>query len=910
MSITATSPLELGENSIQTTQKSDRRLNDRHHAELTEKRGLAPDWIAANCYSATISQATEALAYRAQSPGILLQGIGWQMQFKPNKPWKGDGDKKAPKYRSPLGDYDTMLPSHPTDKTYWTDLEALKQRCLQIDGHPYIVVTEGFFKAIAGCSDDIPTIALLGVEMGLTSAKADPQGKRYLVKSLEKYASAGFGFIMAFDADCATNPFVVEAERKLTHQLKKFNIPVLSITGVWGTDEGKGMDDFIQKNGIEEFRQLLLTAEERQWNTNDDQPKNQKNPPADALAREIAEEYRDQLAFNNEIGQWVRYAADQPGMWSVETDEYMESIISSILDSKGITNYHSHSYITNIVKKLRCILIERKWVERKEVLPFHNGVLDIASGELLPHSPGYKLTWQLPREHNPLATSWDTINAYLDHLSKGNTALKEIYLCFCNAVLKGRADLQKFLHMIGTGGSGKGTFARLVTALIGEENILSTTLDDWCTNRFESANAYRKRLVVFWDEDKQAGNIGKFLSLTGGDWIRAEEKGKKGFQYRYDGMTLVMSNTPIFTGSAASRIKRRVITAPCNAVVSPLQVRDMGEEFKPELDAFTNYVLSIPDTHVTAVLRGLTEVPECTLEFWENRMRVDSIASWLNDRVIYDPLAKTAIGSNKDEGLDRVAVTLYGDYCQHARQSGVGVKSHRNFSPDLIELCRSVLGWEVEHVHTKTGKFILGLRLRTHGDDGIPTHDFTLMQRVTDGDGLGDGLGDGSEVLLDKAFELGDGSTPTLGEKIVNEIEQLEVKPDADFYKEVTSEPSPLPEAPKNKGFDPSPQPSPNPSPNPSPDDELRGWEDYHQRKPYPNPKSDNVRASQKRALAIRAAYRAAQTKEDLSALRSENGGKYSQKELGWVLFWLKQNFCAEFNHVLATIKVSQPGLL
>jgi hypothetical protein len=184
------------------------------------------------------------------------------------------------------------------------------------------------------------------------------------------------------------------------------------------------------------------------------------------------------------------------------------------------------------------------------------------------------------------------------------------------------------------------------------------------------------------------------------------------------------------------------------------------------------------------------------------------------------------------------------------------------------------------------------------------------MQRVTDGDGLGDGLGDGSEVLLDKAFELGDGSTPTLGEKIVNEIEQLEVKPDADFYKEVTSEPSPLPEAPKNKGFDPSPQPSPNPSPNPSPDDELRGWEDYHQRKPYPNPKSDNVRASQKRALAIRAAYRAAQTKEDLSALRSENGGKYSQKELGWVLFWLKQNFCAEFNHVLVTVKVSQPGLL
>jgi len=889
-------------------QTSDRRLNDRHYTELTSKRGLAPDWVSANCYSADIKQASEALAYRAQSAGILLQGMGWQMQFKPDKPWKADGDKKAPKYRSPLGDYDAMLPSHPTDRIFWSDLEALKRHCLQIDGRPYIVITEGFFKAIAGCSHAIPTIALLGVEMGLTSAKADPQGKRYLVKILEKLARAGFGFIIAFDADSAINRLVIEAERKLTFQLKKFDVPVRSITGMWTVDEGKGMDDFIQKQGIEEFRQMLLAAEERQWNDQEDKPKRKKNPPADVIARAIAKEYADQLAFNNEISQWVRYGADQPGMWSVETDEFMESIVSSILDGQGITGYNSHSYITNIVKKLRCILIERKWAERspKELLPFRNGVVEVATGKLLPHSPDYRLTWQLPREHNPLATNWNTIDAYLDHLSGGNSALKDIYLCFCNAVLTGRADLQKFLHMIGIGGSGKGTFARLVTDLIGEENILSTTLEDWCSNRFESANAYRKRLVVFWDEDKQTGNIGKFLSLTGGDWIRAEEKGKKGFQYRYDGMTLVMSNTPIFTGSAASRIKRRVITTPCNAVVSPLQVRDIGQEFKPELDAFTNYVLSIPDSHVTAVLRGLKDVPECTLEFWENRMRVDSIASWLNDRVIYDPLAKTAVGCDKDEALNGTPVTLYGSYCHHARQSGAGVKSHRNFSPDLLELCRSVLGWEVEHVHTKTGKFIRGLRLRTDTDDGIPTHDFILMQRVTDGEGSGDGLGDGSEGLSNKAFEQGDGLTPTRSEENINEIEQLEVKKEAEYSMEVTDKPSPPLKTSPGKGF----EQSPNPSPNPSPDEKLVGWNERHAKKPYPNPKSNNVRSSQKRALAIRDAYRAARCQADLTSLRNDKGGEFSKQELAWVRNWLGQYFRTESNHLEATTKVIQGNLL
>jgi putative DNA primase/helicase len=806
-------PQKLGVNLYQSQQqKSDRAINSAHLSEWVEGSRVSEKIARLNIESLTAAELTERIRPKTpiETGGWWVRGVNWQNgepmgnrngQGKPDKPHRVAEDKKPAKYMTASGiEPDALFLAMPGKKDYWLKVNT--------DESTTRIWTEGAKKAAAGLSVGLPTIALTGVwNFGK---------KRQLAANVKEFAQPGTHHVIAFDSDYQDKPECRDAIKRFAGLLKNCGASVRIAS--W-SKEWKGMDDFIAANGEDALHEAITNAQTiEQWEKQfkEDKPNSKKNPPADAIAREIAEEYRDQLAFNNEIGQWVRHAADQPGMWSVETDEFMESIVSNILDSKGIVNYHSHSYVTNIVKKLRCILIERKWEERspKEILPFRNGVLEVTTGKLLPHSPGYRLTWQLPREHNPLATRWDTIDAYLDHLSGGNAALKDIYLCFCNAVLKGRADLQKFLHMIGIGGSGKGTFARLVTALIGEENILSTTLEDWCSNRFESANAYRKRLVVFWDEDKQVGNIGKFLSLTGGDWIRAEEKGKKGFQYRYDGMTLVMSNTPIFTGSAASRIKRRVITAPCNAVVSPLQVRDIGEEFKPELDAFTNHVLSIPDSHVTAVLRGLTEVPECTLEFWENRMRVDSIASWLNDRVIFDPLAKTAVGCDKDEALDgRTPVTLYGSYCQHARQSGVGVKSHRNFSPDLIELCRSVLGWEVEHVHTKTGKFVLGLRLRTDGDGGIPTHDFTLMQRVTDGDGLGDGLGDGSGCLQDKGFEAGDGLTPTLSEKFINEIDQLELKTEADFYKEMTDKPSPLPEVPQTKGSEPSPHPSPNPSP-------------------------------------------------------------------------------------------------
>lgn len=444
----------------------------------------------------------------------------------------------------------------------------------------------------------------------------------------------------------------------------------------------------------------------------------------------------------------------------------------------------------------------RRWEERspKELLPFINGVLDLSTGALLTHSPGY------PRAHDPNATDWSGIDAYLEHLCGGNAAIKDVLLCYCNAVLKGRSDLQKFLHLIGLAGSGKGTFARLVTDLIGTDNIYSGTLEDWCSNQFESANAYRKRLVVFWDEDKQTEKLGKFLSLTGGDWIRAEEKGKKAFQYRYDGTVLVCSNLPIFTGDAVSRIARRVVTVPCNATVPVGQRRDLNTEFQAELDAFTNHVLSIPDTHVTKVLMGLADIPECTLEFWENRIRADSIAAWVNDWVIYDVLAETPIGSNKEEGLQgTLPQTLYGSYCLHCKQSGTQPKANKNFSPDLLELCRSVLGWEIERKVMKTGKFIKGLRLRTDGDRNIPTHDYNLMQRVsqsrscrlaseselavTGGDGSGDGSGDEAEPIQDKVFSKGDGSTQTPKKNQESKL-AFELKPDFSEGVEAQSSPS------------------------------------------------------------------------------------------------------------------------
>lgn len=767
------------------------RLNTKHLKELTDKRGLSGKWVEVNCRSVTAKEASEYLGYTAYSDGILLEGAGFQRQFKPDKPW-GEGNKK-PKYRSCKEDdgYDLMMPRHPDIKDFWDDLEIVKSKCYQIEGIPCLPLTEGFFKAISLMSHDIPCLSVLGVEMGLTSGDKDPQRRRYLVPTLEKLARAGFGFIIGFDADCATKQAVNDAQRKLAHQLALFKVPVYSITGLWVEAEGKGIDDYIQSNGAEKFKsEVLARAEsiekwEKQFFTEDgDEKKTKKIPPADVVARDIAEEYLDRLAYNNETSDWMLYESDHPGVWSRETQEYMEALISQILDTKGITGYSTHSYITNILKNLRCQprIMQRKWIEKSptEILPFLNGVLDVTSGKFLKHSPGYRLTWCLPRNHDSNAKDWDSIKDWLDFVSNGNTSIKNILLCYANAILKGRYDLQKFLHLIGIGGSGKGTYGRLIVDLIGQQNVFSSTLESFCSNRFEPADAYRKRLTVFWDEDKGVRNLSRFRSLTGGDWIRGEEKGKKGFQFRYDGMVLMMSNFPIFAGENLSWLSRRMIQVPFSQRVNDVKRRDLNEDFQEELPAFTNYLLSLDDAFVTTTLRGIADIPELSLQAWDSRVREDGIAQWFNDCIIVDAGAKTATGNDSES-----SETLYGSYCTYSKRAGNLQKAVKQFSPDLEELCQTILGLPVARTRSNNARCFSGLRLRIAGqDDHIPNYDVWLEQQILnfqnrDGssDGLSDGLSDGSEPLHRGDVTDSDGSKQIIPTEIQKNLEQ-EIDPE------------------------------------------------------------------------------------------------------------------------------------
>ncbi|WP_333310223.1 DUF3854 domain-containing protein [Microcoleus sp. B7-D4] len=717
-------------------------LTPEHEAHIAD-RGLLNPWARECSFSASIAQAS-LYGISTKSAGILFIGQNGQVQFRPNIREPKRGKKEPPKYLTSVGEFDAFVPPSPDNPLYW-EIEALKREAFYINDVPYILLTEGVFKALAGCSNGIPTISLLGVEQGLTGKARDPENQRFLVPALRKLAEAGFGFIIAFDADAATNPNVRAAQRKLAKQLAKFNVPVRSVTGDWTARSEiefgeikatNGMDDFIQHKGIEEFRAILSKAKlfgEKESDTEGE--KKEKAVTSEIIGDELAEDLRDQLLYSSSHKSWMKYSLEFPGVWTQVGDDYVRHIVHNLCRARGVMP--NNNFIKNVLGWLQRTLFEFKWLERpsNELLPFEDGILNLLTNEWHEHAPGFRLTWVLPRKYQGSAVhaGWKRIEIWLDQATRGNKRMKDELLAFCAATLRGMSGLQKFLIGTGYGGTGKGTYTQLVTLLVGEQNVWVGKLED-LTKQDKIAELQTKRLAIFDDQEKYTGNLSNFRSMTGGALINGRNLYERSVTFKFPGLALITANQPCFPASALSWLKRRIIQHEF-AYTPTKRNRNLVREFEPEISAFTRYLLSIPVAEIERILDPEDQSINGT--FWEDRVRADPMAAWLNELVIHDAEAKTAVGADKNEWKDATYVptnsTLFGSYNHYCTGGGYSAKGKNNFSADLVELCREVLGWkDVSKERAAVGVVIKGLRLRTDTDKGIATVEELLEQKNVD----------------------------------------------------------------------------------------------------------------------------------------------------------------------------------
>lgn len=460
-----------------------------------------------------------------------------------------------------------------------------------------------------------------------------------------------------------------------------------------------------------------------------------KLPPQNVMAHLLATEvFKNRLRMDPITSRWLEYQPDagtfkpRPA-GSVERGVYLA--ISYFQEA------FPASYISGVTKLLAYeATTEVEPAQGK--IPFQNGVLDLKTRELLPHSPDYGFTAAMPYPWDPNAPVPTVVIDWLLESVGGHTDQVQLLRAFLHAVVVGRPDLQRYLELVGPGGTGKGTFMRLAAALVGMQSVHSTQLSQLENNRFETAALFGKRLVLVTDAEKWRGDVSVLKSITGQDPIRYEQKHiQAGEAFTFDGMVILAGNQHLESTDYSSGIQRRRITVDFSHVVQPGQRRDLEAEFAPHLAGVMKWALDMPEREVTAYLRS-TSVHVGSLK----QTRIDTlaqtnpIAGWCMDAVEFGHGFFAQVGTRKeirftsgDGGgkaeswteYERQNEWLYPNYCRWCDERGKRPVACNSFAAQILDVAKNMLGQDVARMPRRAGGVRMsGLRIRRAYDGFDP----------------------------------------------------------------------------------------------------------------------------------------------------------------------------------------------
>lgn len=635
----------------------------------------------------------------------LASGKRIIQQFKPDEPHPFPGKEPA-RYLTAKSHYDAIL----------LDAPGLDWYKIAEDLSIPLHITEGGKKAGALLTHGYVAIALCGVDMWHVKGN-----KQELVANLELIQWQGRSVVITLDADSYTNKNVRRNIKELSAELERRG--ALVTVAYWGLELGKGIDDVLVNHGKEMISAIMdnklpladwLKGLENQFNNNPEtepQKLNQKLPPQDEIAWKVAEKYRDQMAWNSSIQSWFKYSPDS-GMWEELTSESVRRLVSTHLQSLPSGHNFTANYVSGVMMQLKAYLEVTSWDEQSGLIPLQDGVLDIVTQKLLPHAPGYRFLWQLPYKWADRTLGCQPIQAWLMEATKGDCQVVQVLRAYLKAVVTGRTDLQRYLELIGAGGTGKGTYSRLAMALIGKCNTAVTTLEQLEKNRFETAAIHGKRLLLITDSERYGGEVSTLKAITGGDPVRYEKKNVQQTKpFMPTCMVIVSANEPIQSSDYTSGLERRRLTIPFTHQVEKKKRRDLDVEFKPYLAGLLEWVLTMPDEQVAEFVRNTSE-SVFALKNWKVDTLLDTnpLADWFDSCLALVVGEKTYVGDSRG----RTDLYLYASYCDYMAGSGNKAVSGKRFSNLLQDLAVNQLGFKtVKKARDRNGSYFPNLAIRT-----------------------------------------------------------------------------------------------------------------------------------------------------------------------------------------------------
>lgn len=209
----------------------------------------------------------------------------------------------------------------------------------------------------------------------------------------------------------------------------------------------------------------------------------------------------------------------------------------------------------------------------ENIINFQDGILNLKTWKLEPHSPDILSTIQIPAKYKEIEEADGTAFEFEKYMMKLCDNDYEVYLLLLECLGLVISNIyayrtKKSLFLVGQGNTGKSQLKKLAEYLVGYNNVSNIDLKK-VNERFGAASLYQKRLSGCNDMSYQRiEDMSIFKQLTGGDSIEIEFKNKNPFNFLYKGFLWFNCNKlPLFGGDTGKWVYERIMPVYCNNVI-------------------------------------------------------------------------------------------------------------------------------------------------------------------------------------------------------------------------------------------------------------------------------------------------------------------------------------------------------
>jgi putative DNA primase/helicase len=339
-----------------------------------------------------------------------------------------------------------------------------------------------------------------------------------------------------------------------------------------------------------------------------------------------------------------------------------------------------------------------------------NGIVNLRTGELLPHDRNFYMTKNTHIEYDSNASCPTWVN-FLENIMKDEEGnVKEELIDFLQKAigytLTGDTSEQVAFFLWGTGRNGKSTFINVVKDILGDygkqtnSDTFTSKMNDNGINN-DIARLHSARFVsAVESEDGQKLSEALIKQLTGGEPITARFLRKEFFEFLPEFKIFFTTNhKPIVKGDDEG-IWRRIRLIPFTHTIPKEEVdRHLPEKLRKELPGILRWAV---EGCIKWQQEGLSEPEEVKAATDEYKEEMDLLSNFLSEHCVVLPDAKVAVND------------IHKAYMNWAEENGEYPMKQRVFSSRL-----QMRGFS-KRKSTGNRTFFFGIGLLTDYKDKLP----------------------------------------------------------------------------------------------------------------------------------------------------------------------------------------------